>query len=156
MTTIDLTPRLDEIRDRYPRSWCSKEAQEELRALWGDVECNDYGVIKPTEIIRIDLPGEKLWHGVIEIARTPNGWHAMSIDYSHALGGGCSSPSVWNRQAFTDRDEALQAGYEALIRAFESIKATEHAPVSQGVCAAKMIAALKGRMLQTRQMEFLL
>ena len=153
---IDLTPQLDEIRDRYPRAWCSPEAHADLKALWGNVDCNEHGVMESRDVIRIDLPGEKLWYGIVHIARAPNGWHAMSTDYSYALGGGGSAPSVWNRIAYTGHDEALQAGFEALIRAFECIQRMEGAPASQATSAAKMIAVLKERMLQSRQMEFLL
>ena len=123
MPLIDLTGKIDGIRDRYgPRYWASDEAQQEMIALWGNPPCNDCGVFERDETICIALDGQKSWYGELRIAAAPNGWHAISTSYWYGQGGGGSSPSVWNRTAYTTRDEATAAGINKLIATFEDIR----------------------------------
>lgn len=153
MTVIDLTGRLDDIRSRYPKYWLSDEAQRELQALWGGADCNDCGVFERVETVRIDLDGTN-WHGEVRIAVAPNGWHAISTSTWYGQGGGGSSPSVWNRAAYTARDEALTAGITELIATFEGVRDWKGtAPANQSALAERMIETLKARLLQSRQLS---
>lgn len=143
MAVIDLTEHLDDIRCRFPEYWLSDEAQAELVALWGGVPCNPHGVIEPSETVRIERDG---WHAEVRIARAPNGWHAVSTSYQYATGGGGSAPSIWNRTAYTERDEALDAGLDELIQAFEGVQDWNgSAPQSQTILAQRMIDLLKAK-----------
>ena len=153
MTVIDLTERLDDIRSRYPKYWLSDEAQRELQTLWGGADCNDCGVFERDETVRIDLDGAN-WYGEVRIAVAPNGWHAVSTSYWYGQGGGGSSPSLWNRIAYTARDEALTAGVTELIVKFEGVRDWKGAaPANQSALAQRMIEALKARLSQSRQLS---
>ena len=96
MTVIDLTEKIDDIRDRYGlRYWASDEALRQLQALWGGADCNDCGVFERDETIRIELDGQRSWYGEVRIAVAPNGWHAMATCWWSAQSGGGAAPSVW-------------------------------------------------------------
>ena len=84
-------------------------ALDELQALWGGTPCNDCGVFNEQERIDIDLQSNSQWRGTIKIARPLNGWYAVATSYKYAIGEGTSPISVWNRTAFTTRDEAIEA-----------------------------------------------
>lgn len=153
MTVIDLTEKIDEICRRYPEYWRSDEAMRELLALWGGPDCNDCGVFERDETIRIDLDGAN-WYGEVRLAVAPNGWHAMDTSYWYAQGGGGSSPSVWNRTAYTARDEALAAGINELIAKFEGVRDCKGcAPQNQSALAQRMIETLKACLAQSRQLS---
>ena len=153
MTAIDLSGQLDDVRRRYPEYWRSDEARRQLQALWGGADCNDCGVFERGEPICIPLDGQKSWYGELRIAGAPNGWHAVSISYWYGQGGGGSSPSVWNRTAYTARDEAAAAGIDKLIAAFEGIRDCKgYAPQNQSTLAQRMIETLKARLSQARQL----
>ena len=153
MTVIDLTERIDDICSRYPKYWLSEEAQRELQALWGGAECNDCGVFERDETVRIDLDGTN-WYGEIRIAVAPNGWHAISTSYWYSQGGGGASPSVWNRTAYTERDEAVAAGIAELIAEFERVRDWKGtAPANQSALADRMIETLKAFLSQSRQLS---
>ena len=154
MTAFDLTDKLDDIRDRYGlRYWASGEAQQEMIALWGNPPCNDCGVFERDETVRIDLDGTH-WYGEVRIAVAPNGWHAIATSYWYGQGGGGSSPSVWNRTAYTARDEALTAGISKLIATFEGVRDWKGtAPSNQSTLAERMIDNLKACLSQSRQLS---
>jgi hypothetical protein len=156
MTIIDLTDKLNDIRHRYPQWWRSDEAERELRATWGNPDinhCNDCGVLTERETIRIDLDAQKSWYGELRIAIAPNGWYAVAACYWYGLGGGGSSPSVWNRTAYTTRDEAIDAGIKELITTFEGVRDQKgYQPSNQSANAIRMIETLKAYMTNARQM----
>jgi hypothetical protein len=155
MTVIDLTEKIDDIRDRYGlRYWASDEARQEMIALWGNPPCNDCGVFERDETIRIAPDGQKSCYGELRIAVAPNGWHAVSTSYWYGQGGGGSSPSVWNRVAYTTRHEAVAAGIASLVEKFDGIRdQTEGSvPTSQPADAERMLKALKDYTAQARQM----
>ena len=153
MTVIDLSAQLDDIR-RYPEYWRSDEAQRELQALWGGTDCNDCGVFERGETIRIPLDGQKSWYGELRIAVAPNGWHAISVSHWYGQGGGGSSPSVWNRTAYTTRDEAVAAGINKLIATFEGVRDWKgSAPQNQSALAQRMIETLKAWLSHSRQLS---
>ena len=153
MTAIDLTEKIDDVRDRYGmRYWASDEARQEMIALWANPSCNDCGVFENRETIRIRLDGTH-WHGEIDIAVAPNGWHAISISWWYGLGGGGSAPSVWNPVAYTTREEAVAAGISNLIEKFEGVRDCKgSAPQNQSALANRMIQALKDHLSQARQL----
>lgn len=151
MTAIDLSPQLEEIRLKYPEWWRSPEAQRELQALWGNASCNAHGVLEIHEEITIDL--EPQWKAAVEIARTPNGWYAFTTSYSYALGGGSSPVSVWNRTAYTTRDEAIEAGIRELKHRYQAlIDWGGWAPETQKGNAARMVDLLDRYLAASRQM----
>ena len=153
MTIIDLSEKHDDLASRYERYWASGEAQRELLALWGNPECNDCGVFERDETIRIELDGNKSWYAEIRIAAAPNGWHAFSTNWWSANGGGGSAPSVWNRDAYTSRDEAVASATNELIVKFEGIRDwTGWAPQNQAQLAQRMIDTLKAYLSQSRQL----
>ncbi len=153
MTVIDLSGQIDDICARYPKYWLADEAQRELQALWGGANCNDCGVFERDETVRIDLDGTH-WYGEIRIAVAPNGWHAISTSYWYGQGGGGSSPSVWNRTAYTARDEAIAAGIDKLIVTFQGVRDWKgSAPSNQSALAERMIETLKVYLSQSRQLS---
>lgn len=158
MTAIDLSPQIADIRGRYERYWASFEALQELRALWGNPECNDCGVFEAGEEIRVGLEGERCWYGEVQIARAVNGWFAVGTSYGYSLGGGGYAPSLWNRTAYTDRDEALVAGLDELVRKFESLLDWGGSDNTDAVKrkAARMIAALQANQASVRQLDLFL
>ncbi|MGH9808304.1 MAG: hypothetical protein ACRD9W_13775, partial [Terriglobia bacterium] len=144
MTVIDLSAQLDDIRARYPDWWHSDDATRELQALWGNPACNDCGVFTDCERITIALPGHAQWNGAVKLAAAPNFWHAFATSYAYPLGGGGYAISVWNRTAYTTRDEALRAGIDELIREFEGVRdAAGYKPASQAADASRMIEQLR-------------
>lgn len=153
MTAIDLTDRLDAIRMTYPDWWRNEEALGELQALWGGTPCNDCGVFTEQENLDIDLPSDRQWRGTIKLTRALNGWYAVATSYNYALGGGTSPVSVWNRTAYTTRNEAVEAGAGELKRIFEGIRDSKgYAPDSQRETAQRMINQIETFMRQSRQM----
>ena len=152
MTVIDLSGQIDDICRRYPKYWLSDEAKRELLALWSGPDCNGCGVFQSTETVRIDLDGTH-WYGEIRIAVAPNGWHAMDTSYGYGQGGGGSAPSVWNRVAYTTRDEAVETGINKLIATFEGVRDQQGTvPQNQPVLAQRMIETLKARLSEARQL----
>ena len=128
-------------------------ALDELQALWGGTPCNDCGVFNEQERIDIDLQSNSQWRGTIKIARPLNGWYAVATSYKYAIGGGTSPISVWNRTAFTTRDEAIEAAALELKRKFEGIRDRKgYAPDSQRQTAQRMIGQIETFMRQSRQM----
>jgi len=153
MTVIDLSGQIADLCARYPQYWLADEAQRELQALWGGANCNDCGVFERDETVRIDLDGTH-WYGEIRIAVAPNGWHAISTSYWYGQGGGGSSPSVWNRTAYTARDEAIAAGIDKLIVTFQGVRDWKgSAPSNQSALAERMIETLKVYLSQSRQLS---
>ena len=151
MTVIDLSGQIDDICRRYPNYGVSDEAQRELLVIWGCPNCNDYGIFESAETVRIDLNG-KHWYGEVRIAVSPNGWHAISTSYWYGQGGGGSAPSVWNRTAYTTRDEAVEAGVNQLIVRFKGVRDYRgSAPQNQSDLAKRMIQTLKAYLSQSRQ-----
>jgi hypothetical protein len=154
MTVIELSDQLDDICARYPKYWLSDEAQGELQALWGGADCNDCGVFERHETIHIEIDGHKSWYGEVCIAVAPNGWHAISTSYWYGQGGGGSSPSVWNRIAYTTHEEAVAAGINALIAIFEGLRDSKgYAPQNQSALAQSMVEELKAYLSQSRQLS---
>ena len=152
MTAIDLSAQLDALREKYPAWWRSEDAQRELQALWGNASCNAHGVLEADEEITIDL--EPQWKASVNIARAPNGWYAFAVSYSYALGGGGSPISVWNRTAYTAREEAIEEGIHELKRKYQAIIDSKGGtPETQKTNAARMIALLDSRLIQSRQMS---
>ncbi len=152
MTAIDLSPQLEEIREKYSEWWRSDEAQRELQALWGNTECNAHGVMEADEEIAIEM--EPQWKASVRIARAPNGWYAFATSYSYALGGGSGPISVWNRAAYTARDEAIEAGIRELKRTYQGLLDWRGwAPETQKTNAARMIERLDQYLIQSRQMS---
>ena len=128
-------------------------ALDELQALWGGTPCNDCGVFNEQEKIDIDLPSDSQWRGTIKITHALNGWYAVATSYKYAIGGGTSPISVWNRTAFTTRDEAIEAAALELKRKFEGIRDRKgYAPDSQRETAQRMIEQIETFMRQSRQM----
>ena len=153
MAMIDLTAQLDDIRARYPEWWNSDEATRELQALWGNPGCNDCGVFTDLERITISLSGHAQWNATVKLAAAPNGWHAFATSYAYPLGGGSSPVSVWNRTAYTTRDEALRSGIEELIRKFEGVRdAAGYKPAAQTAGASRMIEELRNHLSRSRQL----
>ncbi len=153
MTVIDLTEQIDDICSRYPKYWLSDDAQRELQALWGGAECNDCGVFERDETIRIELDCQRSWYGELRIAVAPNGWHAIATSHWYGHGGGGSSPSLWNRTAYTARDEAVAAGINKLIAIFEGVRDCKgYAPQNQSALAQRMIETLKDQLSHSRQL----
>jgi hypothetical protein len=153
MTVIDLSEQIDAICSRYPKYWLSDEARRELLALWSDPECNDCGIFERNETVRVDLDGAN-WYGEVRIAVAPNRWHAMDTSYWYGQGGGGSSPSVWNRFAYTTRDDAIAAGINKLIAQFEGVRDCKgYAPQNQSDLARRMIETLKASLSQSRQLS---
>jgi len=154
MAIIDLSGQLDDIRARHPEYWRSDEAQRELQILWGGADCNDCGVFERHETIRVDLDCQKSWYGELHIAVAPNGWHAISTSYWYGQGGGGSAPSVWNRTAYTTRDEAVAAGIDKLMATFQGVRDWKgSAPSNQSALAQRMIETLKAYLSQSRQLS---
>jgi hypothetical protein len=154
MTVIDLSEQLDDIRTRHPEYWRSDEAQREVQTLWGGANCNDCGVFERDETIRVDLDCQKSWYGELHIAVAPNGWHAISTSHWYGQGGGGSAPSVWNRTAYTTRDEAVAAGIDELIATFQRVRDPKGwAPSNQSALAERMIETPNSYLSQTRQLS---
>lgn len=152
MTSIDLSPQLEEIRLRYPKWWLSEDALRELQALWGNVPCNEHGVIPENEEVTIEL--ERHWAASVKIACAPNGWYAFSVCYAYGTGGGGAAISVWNDTAYTTRQEALAAGIHKLKREYQRVLNCPHPePESQKINAARMIALLDQYLSQSRQLS---
>lgn len=152
MTVIDLSRQLEDIRRRYQEYWRSDGAQRELQSLWGGANCNDCGVFEHDETIRINLDGTN-WYGELRIAVAPNGWCAVSTGYWYGQGGGGSSPSVWNRTAYTTHEEAVTAGTHELIATFEGVRDCKgSAPSNQSALAERMIETLQAYLSQARQL----
>jgi hypothetical protein len=152
MTAIDLSAPLEEIRLKYPDWWRSPDALLELQALWGNASCNPHGVLEADEEIAIEL--EPQWKAAVKIARIPNGWYAFATSYSYALGGGSSPVSVWNRTAYTTRDEAIEAGIRELKRIYQGLRDWQGwAPETQKPNAARMIHLLDRYLIESRQMS---
>ena len=152
MTAIDLSPTLKKIRRRYPAWWRSEAAIRCLRQLWAGAHCNDSGVFEDCETIRIDLDGERQWSAEIRLATAPNGWCAVAISYSYPLGGAGSMPSVWDRTAFTSRDEAMEHGINGLIDAFERVRNSAHAPETHVRNASRMLETLRAYRQGSKQL----
>ena len=61
---------------------------------------------------------------------------------------------MWNRTAYTTRDEALRAAIDELIRKFEGVRdAAGYKPASQAADAARMIAELRTYLAQANQLS---
>jgi len=152
MTVIDLSAQLDAIRFKYPEWWRSEDARAELQALWGNAACNAHGVLEADEEITIAL--EPQWKASVYIARAPNGWYAFATSYSTAQSGGTSPISVWNRTAYTAREEAIDAGIHELKRTYQSIIDSKGwTPETQKTNAARMIALLDDYLNRSRQLS---
>ena len=66
---------------------------------------------------------------------------------------GVSSPSVWNRFAYTTRDEAVTAGINKLIATFEGVRDCKgSAQSNQSALAERMIETLQAYLSQARQL----
>jgi hypothetical protein len=118
---IDLSPRLDAIRDRHPEWWRDEAVLPELKALWGDAEANEHAVMPVDEEITVALPGHYQWYATIQLSRAQNGWYAMATHYSYSLGGGGSAPSLWNDTAYTSREAGMKAGFRELISRYQTL-----------------------------------
>ncbi|NGZ96219.1 MAG: hypothetical protein CV089_08845 [Nitrospira sp. WS110] len=151
MTSIDLTPQLEEIRSKYPEYWRSQDAQREAQALWGNVPCNDAGVFETYEEVTIEL--QPYWTACVRIAPAPNGWYGFAVSYAYGLGGYGAAISVWNETAYTTREEALAAGISQLRRAYQRLIDCPWAPETQHTNAARMIALLDQQLSQSRQLS---
>jgi len=150
MTSIDLSPQLEEIRLKYPAYWRSEDALRELQALWGNIPCNECGVIKADEEITIELQPQ--WTASVRIARAPNGWYAFALSYAYGTGGGGAAISVWNDTAYTTRQEALEAGIHRLKRTYQRLLDNQgFPPETQKTNAARMITLLDQHLNQSRQ-----
>ena len=152
MSAMDLSAVLKKIRLRYPDWWRSEAAIRCLRQLWAGVRCNDSGVFEDCETIRIDVEGERQWYAEIRLAAAPNGWVAVATSYSYALGGAGSMPSVWDRTAFTSRDEAIEHGIKGLIASFERLGDSPHARETQVRNAGRMLDALRAYRHRAKQL----
>jgi hypothetical protein len=154
MTIVDLTEQIDDICSRYPEYWRSNEAQRELLGLWSSPVCNDCGVFVRDETILIELGGQRSWYAEIRIAVAPNGWHAVATSHWYGQGGGGSAPSVWNRIAYTTRDEAVTSGIIELVANFEGVRDWQgSAPANQSALAQRMIETLKAYLSPSGQLS---
>src|ERR1035441_7247833 len=91
---IDLSEQLAEIRSPYPEDGHQPDMIREQTVLWGNPLHNDCGVLEPTEILQIELEGQKRWDAQIRLARTPNARCAIPSTYEKPRGWGRSAPSV--------------------------------------------------------------
>lgn len=152
MTSIDLSPQLDEIRLKYPAYWRSEDALRELQTHWGNAPCNAHGVRQADEEVTIKL--EPQCTASVRIARAPNGWYAFSVSYLYANGGSSAAISVWNDTAYTSRQEALEAGIGKLKQTYHRLLNSQgFPPDTQKTNAARMITLLDQHLTQTRQLS---
>ena len=152
MTSIDLSAQLEEIRLKYPKYWRSEDALRELQALWGNIPCNECGVIEADEEVTIELQPQ--WTASVRIARAPNGWYAFALSYAYGTGGGGAAISVWHDTAYTTRQEALEAGFRKLKRTYQRLLDSQgFPPEAQRTNAARMIALLDQHLNQSRQLS---
>jgi hypothetical protein len=151
---IDLSEQLDEIRSRYPEYGYHPQSSIDAAALRGHPQHNPHGVIEPSEIIKIELQGQKRWWAEIRLARTPDGNYTMSTSFEYPSGGASSAPSVWDRKAYHTREAAMECAFNELIRGFEGARdwkgTTSH---SEPVLAQKMVEHLQTLKGGTRQMS---
>jgi hypothetical protein len=151
---IDLGEQLNETRSRYPEYGHHPQSSIDAAVLWGHPQYNPHGVIESTEIIKIDLEGQKHWEAEIRLARTPNGNYAMATSYQYPNGGGGSAPSVWDRKAYKAREAAVECAFNELIRGFEGVRdwkgTTSH---TEPLIAQKMVEHLQTLKGGTRQMS---
>lgn len=152
---IDLTDQIDAIREKFeygsPESWAA------LDELWGGPGLelvNDCGVFVDGETVDLVLPGVKGWTAEVRMSRSINGWLAMAVSYWNSQGGGGSAPSVWNRTAFTTREEALAAGIKELIEKFaRDAEWTGTVPSNFKPTCAKMVEFLKTKLQGEKQLS---
>lgn len=150
MTSIDLSPQLDEICVKYPEYWRSEDALRELQTLWGNAPCNAHGVMPEDEEVTIEL--QPYWNACVKIACAPNGWYAFAVSYSYSTGGGGAAISVWNDTAYTTRQEALAAGICKLKRNYQRLLNCQWESDTQKSGAARMIVLLDQYLTQSRQL----
>ncbi|MGE3777853.1 MAG: hypothetical protein AB7F89_11750 [Pirellulaceae bacterium] len=120
---IDLAPSLDAIRSKYgDRYYISLDAMWEAAALWGIARdsslINQAGVFTSATVVLAVAAGGCTAEA--RLVQTPNGWCAMSTDYSTRVSGGGYAPSVWSRSAFRNVDDARLAAVHELIGRLES------------------------------------
>ncbi len=138
-----MTDKIDEITSQYDRYWADDACTQQLRELWGNPsleECNDCGVFVNAEEVKIET--EKYFSGTVNLAKTPLGLWVHSTDHWYSTGGGGSAPSLTNREAFTTREEALEAGIDDLIEIFGGIK------TCQNSCNAKTLPSKCDRIIE--------
>ena len=151
---IDQRAQMDEIRFRYPEYGHHPEMVREMAAVWGHPIHNEHGVIETSEIIQIDLEGQKHWNAEIRLARTPNGRYAMSTSYGYPSGGGGSAPGVGDRKAYLTREAAVETGFDELIKSFTSVRDWKGTrPHTEPLIAQKMVEHLQTLKGGTRQMS---
>ncbi|MEO1282929.1 MAG: hypothetical protein AAFV69_14475 [Pseudomonadota bacterium] len=113
VAVCDLQPAQDAIRRKYgPRYHVSEHALWDCAALWGIApthhRINDCGVF--------DLFDEAIefkagrCRAEIKLAATPSGLCTMGTSHILSMSGAGSAPSVWNRIAFHNLDDARAAG----------------------------------------------
>lgn len=152
MTSIDLSPQLDQIRLKYPNYWRSEDARRELQALWGNAPCNECGVLQADEEITMELQPQ--WTASVKITRAPNGWYAFAVSYAYGIGGGGAAISLWNDTAYTSRQEALEAGIHELKGNYQRLLNEQgFPPETQKTNSARMIALLDQHLIQSRQLS---
>jgi hypothetical protein len=123
VTIIKLHHTFRKITDHFPDPYRNERAKTCLRQLWGWPDVNDCGVFNDwEEAVHIAHPKQRLTHAEVRIAVAPNGWHTIGVDWSYPLGGGCYAPSVWDRTAYTTREEALNAAMNEITMRFEGMR----------------------------------
>ena len=117
---IDLADSLDAIRHKYgDRYFANVDVMWEAAALWGITPdsglINQAGVFTSATVALAVAVGRCNAEG--RFAQAPNGYWAMSTNYTTPTSGYGYAPSVWSRVAFPSLDDArLAAVYELLGR----------------------------------------
>ncbi|MBZ5673733.1 MAG: hypothetical protein LAP61_05745 [Acidobacteriia bacterium] len=145
-SAIDLSRIIRQIQRRYPDSHRSEGAHRALLQLWGGGDCNENGAFNDDETVEFRLGKERQWHATVRIATSRKGWHAVGVDYHSATSGGMSGPSLWNRVAYMDKQEAIDAGVVRLITEYQRIRDWPVETESNKRKAERMIALLEKRL----------
>lgn len=139
---IDFTDVQNAIRRKHgPRYHLSEACRAEIAALWGaspgDGSINDCGVFQNVDDIALHAGRCR---AEISIAESPSGLWAMDTSHATADSGAGSAPGIWNRIAFSSRDDARAAGLHRMISTFEVIAGLGR---SSSADATALVALLK-------------
>lgn len=112
MTTAnDIITRTAEIRDKYEQWWRNPDAQQELKAIWGDT-INDSGVfVNAEKEILFNRDGYK---AEISIG-SGCGLFTFGCGYQYPTGGCGSAPSIWD-EMFESHGQARTAAIRYLVK----------------------------------------
>ena len=119
MQSVDLTEPLEAIKLKHGDRWyLAEDAVHDAEALWQG-KANRHGVFMGYETITLAKVGS--CNAEARIIQTGKGWWAASSSYDYGYGGAGSAPSVWERQAFLNREDALAAIAEEIASSFAHI-----------------------------------